>query len=110
MDISLETVQALEPGGNRHEAELGVGHIQGKTTGFVRLGPGQDRSEPEFLEAVKRVKEAARRHDLRLGIHANTPEYAARMAQQGFDLVTVCSDAALVSAGAIDAVQRFRKL
>jgi len=74
------------------------------------IGPGQDRSEPEFVEAVKRVKEAARRNGLRLGIHANTPEYAARMAQQGFDLVTVCSDAALVGAGAIDAVQRFRIL
>lgn len=74
------------------------------------IGPGQDRSEPEFLEAMERVKQAARSHDLRLGIHANTPEYAARMAQQGFDLVTVCSDAALVGSGAIDAVQRFEQL
>ena len=74
------------------------------------IGPGQDRSEPEFLEAVERVKQAARRHDLRLGIHANTPEYAANMAQQGFDLVTVCADAELVGSGAINAVQRFGQL
>jgi len=71
------------------------------------LGPAQDRSEPEIVQAIARVREAARQNGLRLGIHASTPEYAARMAQQGFDLVTVCSDADLLASGAAEAVRRF---
>lgn len=71
------------------------------------LGPGQDRTEPEIVGAVARVRDAARHHGKRLGIHAGTPEYAARMASEGFDLVTVCSDADLLARGATRALQRF---
>jgi len=71
------------------------------------IGPAQDRSETEIVAAIAEVREAARRHGKRLGIHAGTPEYAAKMSRQGFDLVTVCSDADLVSQGAAEAVQRF---
>jgi len=106
----IETVAGLEAvddiAATEHLTGLFIG--PGDLGISMGIGPGQDRSEPEFLEAVDRVRETARRHDLRLGIHANTPEYAARMAQQGFDLVTVCSDAALVGSGAIDAVRRSR--
>jgi 4-hydroxy-2-oxoheptanedioate aldolase len=74
------------------------------------LGPGQDRTETEIKDAIKQVRKAARQHDKRLGIHASTPEYAARMAEQGFDLVTVFSDAELVGNGAAQALQRFAEL
>jgi 4-hydroxy-2-oxoheptanedioate aldolase len=71
------------------------------------LGPGQDRAEPEIEDAIEHIRLAAKKHGKRLGIHANTPEYAARMARQGFDLVTVCSDADLVGTGAAQAAKRF---
>lgn len=74
------------------------------------IGPAQDRSEPEIVEAIEKIRKSARQNGLRLGIHANTPEYAARMARQGFDLVTVCSDADLVAQGATNALQRYDKM
>jgi len=68
------------------------------------IGPGQDRSEPEIVAAITRVRAAAQRHGKRLGIHAASPGYAARMADEGFDLVTICSDAELVVAGVKNAI------
>lgn len=60
------------------------------------LGPAQDRSEPEFVEALNMIVSAARRERKLLGIHAVTPGYAERMWRQGFTLVTVWVDVAAV--------------
>ncbi len=60
------------------------------------IGPGQDRDEPEMRDAFARVAAACRRAGKRVGIHAATAGYAARMASSGFDLVTVWVDAAAI--------------
>lgn len=105
----IETLAGLEA----VEEIARVNHLGGLFIGpgdlgiSMGLGPGQDRSEPEIETAIRRVSEAARENGKRLGIHANTPEYAARMAAQGFDLVTVCSDADLLGNGAAQAIRRF---
>lgn len=64
----------------------------------VGIGEGQNRSEPQIVAAIQQVKAAAR--GKRLGIHATDPTYAAKMAGQGFDLVTVTSDLGTLTAGA----------
>jgi 4-hydroxy-2-oxoheptanedioate aldolase len=56
------------------------------------LGPAQDRSEPEFLAALKTIVRAAQRQRKLLGIHAASPAYAKRMWQEGFTLVSVWVD------------------
>jgi 4-hydroxy-2-oxoheptanedioate aldolase len=61
------------------------------------LGPGQDREEPALRDAIARVLAACRRAGRRAGIHAGSTRYAARMAGEGFDLVTVWVDAAAVA-------------
>src|SRR4051794_13020209 len=61
------------------------------------LGPGQDREEPELVAAFQRVLAACRGAGKRTGIHAGTASYAARMAVQGFDLVTVWVDAVAIA-------------
>ena len=71
------------------------------------LGGGQDRDEPEILEAISRVKASAVKYSLALGIHAQTASYAAKMAGSGFHLVTVYSDAGLLSLGAAAALTEF---
>jgi len=105
----IETLDGLESVGEIAATE----HLTGLFIGpgdlgiSMGIGPGQDRSEPEFLEAVARIEDAAARHGKQLGIHAATAEYAAGMAARGYRLVTVLSDTDLVSHGASDALKRF---
>jgi 4-hydroxy-2-oxoheptanedioate aldolase len=61
------------------------------------LGVGQDREEPELRDAFARVLAACRRAGKRAAIHAGSAAYAARMAGEGFDLVTVWVDAVAVA-------------
>jgi 4-hydroxy-2-oxoheptanedioate aldolase len=61
------------------------------------LGPGQDREEPALRDAIARVLAACRASGKRAGIHAGSTRYAARMAGEGFDLVTVWVDAVAVA-------------
>jgi 4-hydroxy-2-oxoheptanedioate aldolase len=88
----IETVAGLE-------AVSDIAAIAGITGLFIGpgdlgislgIGEGQNRSEPQIVEAIEQVKAAAR--GKRLGIHATDPTYAAKMASHGFDLVTVTSD------------------
>ncbi|MEK0084584.1 HpcH/HpaI aldolase family protein [Benzoatithermus flavus] len=65
---------------------------------LLGLGAGQDRDEPELQEAFARVLAACRRAGKRIGIHAASARYAARMAASGFDLVTLWVDAVAISA------------
>lgn len=70
--------------------------------------PGFDRKEPELLKEIGRVKEAAHKNGLAACIHCGSPVYAAERAADGFQLVTVGSDARFIEAGAKAAVTAFR--
>ena len=61
------------------------------------LGSGQDREEPEMREHFARIVAACRNAGKRVAIHAGSTEYAARMAGEGFDLVTVWVDAVAIA-------------
>lgn len=56
-------------------------------------------SAAPVMEAIDEVLAAARHCGVRAGIHTGSPEYAAKMLDKGFDLVTVQSDARLMAAG-----------
>ena len=60
------------------------------------LGVGQDRDEPELVAAFRRVLAACRGAGKRAGIHAASAGYGAKMAAEGFDLVTLWVDAVAV--------------
>lgn len=62
------------------------------------LGPGQDREEPAMREHFARIVGACRDAGKRAAIHAGSAQYAARMAGEGFDLVTVWVDAVAIAA------------
>ena len=106
----IETRAGLE----RCEALAAVPGLDGLFVGpgdlglSLGLGPGQDRSEPELVAAFARVLAACRTAGKRAGIHAATAAYAAAMAAEGFDLVTVWVDAVAIttSLGAISDVWR----
>ncbi len=81
-------------------ADLSVSH------GFA---PGFDRQEPEMLDLIFSILEKCQKAGLRCCLHCGTPDYAAGMAEKGFSMVTVGSDARFVETGAIAAVRSFRE-
>lgn len=65
--------------------------------GLSSLG---DLEDPRLLEALDAVVAAARGHGIVPGVHAPSPERAARMVERGFRLVCPAVDADLLGAGA----------
>ncbi len=71
--------------------------------------PRLDPTEPEVVEAIERIVEAAIRHDVPAGIHCQTTAYAKRMIELGYRLVTIWSDNGLLGAAARQAVSEMRE-
>lgn len=71
--------------------------------------PHFDRTEPDMLALIANIREACQKHGLPCGLHCGDAAYAARMANEGFSLVTIASDARFLEAGARAAVATFRK-
>jgi 4-hydroxy-2-oxoheptanedioate aldolase len=72
------------------------------------LGVPGDLDAPVFTDALARVLEAARAHDLAAGILAATPERARDFIAQGFTLMVLSADVNMLAAAARDAVARTR--
>jgi 4-hydroxy-2-oxoheptanedioate aldolase len=106
----IETRQAVD---NLTEI-LSVPGVSGIYVGPNDLGlslgmpPTLDREEPEILAIYTRLIEETRRRGLVAGIQNAAPAYAARMANMGFQLVTVASDLSLLGTAARDAVHTTR--
>lgn len=107
----IETREAVE----NLEAILDVPGISGVYMGPSDLGfsmglaPVLDREEPEILALYERVIAETAKRKLLTGIQNNKPEYAARMAQMGFGLVTVANDMGLLAVAAGGAVAATRQ-
>lgn len=106
----IETVEAVDA----VEAILDVPGVSGVYVGpsdlalSMGLPPTFDNDAPEIIAIYRRIVQAATTRGRFAGIHCLSPDYAVRMAGEGFRLVTVASDAFLMTAAARDAVARFR--
>jgi len=85
-------------------SDLSLGLEQG------RLPPGFDRQEPEMIAAIRKIIAAAHAAGIKCGLHNGSSDYAARAVEWGANLVTLLNDARILTAGAADAVKRFRSL
>ncbi|HEX7736907.1 MAG TPA: aldolase/citrate lyase family protein [Ktedonobacteraceae bacterium] len=100
--VQIESVQALE---NLDEI-LSVPGIDAAFVGpndlHAQLGltPSSDGDEPEFVLALERIQESARKHGVALGIFSGGGEAAARRVSQGFQMVSVTTDISCMIAGA----------
>lgn len=56
-----------------------------------------DSEDPAFLEAIDTIMNAARRHNVKIGMHTASVAYARKMIARGAQFVTVLSDTALMS-------------
>ncbi|WP_346891223.1 aldolase/citrate lyase family protein [uncultured Roseibium sp.] len=70
--------------------------------------PTFDTEIPEILAIYRRIVAATHRRGQFAGIHCLSADYAARMTQMGLQLVTISSDGLLMTAGALQALDRFR--
>ena len=64
------------------------------------LPPSTSVTEATHIEAVRRIREACRKHGIAVGMHASSGRWAKKHAEAGFDMVTVASDASLLSEAA----------
>ena len=99
----IETKEALE----KLDEILDTPYLDGVYIGPADLSlavgeePGFDK--PEDTKAYKeilRILDAAKKRKLIAGLHNGTPEYAQKMLDKGFNLVTVGSDSRYITAGA----------
>ncbi len=75
----------------------------------VNEEPGFDR--PENTKAYKeilRILEFAKKRNLLAGLHNGTPEYAQKMIDKGFNLVTVGSDNRYIAAGSKSDLEKLK--
>jgi 4-hydroxy-2-oxoheptanedioate aldolase len=70
--------------------------------------PVFDDLDPKAAEAVAHILARAHAHGVVAGIHNGTPEAALARIAQGFQFVTVSSDARLMAAGAQQVVAKMR--
>ncbi len=64
------------------------------------LIPSSDGAEPEFVEALERVTVAARKHHVALGIFSSDGKAAVARMGQGFQMISVTTDAGSMIAAA----------
>jgi len=84
----LESARQIAAVEGLHGVFIGPGDL-GISLG---IGAGQDRCEPEYIQAVGQIRQAAKLASKALGIHANSAEYAAEKVREGFQLVTTWVD------------------
>ena len=99
----IETKEALE----KLDEILDTPNLDGIYIGPADLSlavgedPGFDKQEnTKAYKEILRILEAAKKRNLLAGLHNGTPEYAQKMLDKGFNLVTVGSDSRYISAGA----------
>jgi 4-hydroxy-2-oxoheptanedioate aldolase len=100
--VQIESAQALQN-------VDGILSVPGIDVAFVgpndlhaQLGliPSSDGAEPEFLEAIERVKVAARKYHIALGIFSSDGEAATVRISQGFQMISVTTDVSSMIASA----------
>ena len=99
----IETKEALE----KLDEILDTPNLDGIYIGPADLSlavgeePGFDRPDnTKAFNEISRILEADKKRNLLTGLHNGTPEYAQRMIEKGFNLVTVGSDSRYIASGA----------
>jgi 4-hydroxy-2-oxoheptanedioate aldolase len=108
--VMIETTQAIE---NLEEIATtpGVdGFYIGPSDLAITMGlePKLDHDGPQHIEAVQKIVDTAKKHNLMAGIHTTGPEEVIRRYKQGFNLCPLGSDGGFVGAGARAAVAALR--
>ena len=107
----IETAEALE----NLDAILQVPGIDAVYVGpsdlSLALGyrPSLDQEEPAVVDALRRIVSACKKYGIIAGLHNNTPQYALKMIQEGFQFVTIASESRFMAAKAAEEVAVMRQ-
>ena len=107
----IETKEALE----KLDEILDTPNLDGIYIGPADLSlsvgeePGFDKpKDSKAFSEISRVLEAAKKRNLIAGIHNGTSEYAQKMIEKGFNLVTVGSDSRYIASGAKSDLEKLK--
>ena len=107
----IETKEALE----KLDEILDTPNLDGVYIGPADLSlavgeePGFDKAEnTKAYKEILRILEATKKRNLLAGLHNGTAEYAEKMLEKGFNLVTVGSDSRYISAGAKSDLEKLK--
>ena len=107
----IETKEALE----KLDEILDTPNLDGIYIGPADLSlavgeePGFDRPEnTKAFKEILRILEGAKKRNLLAGLHNGTPEYALKMIDKGFNLVTVGSDSRYIGAGSKSDLEKLK--
>ena len=107
----IETKEALE----KLDEILDTPNLDGVYIGPADLSlavgeePGFDKDEnTKAYKEILRILEATKKRNLLAGLHNGTAEYAEKMLEKGFNLVTVGSDSRYISAGAKSDLEKLK--
>jgi 4-hydroxy-2-oxoheptanedioate aldolase len=73
------------------------------------MPPRLDQTDAPVVEAQKTIVKAAKKHGVFAGIHCGTAAYAAKMIEDGYQLVTLASDSRHMAAKAAEEINAVRK-
>ena len=110
--VMMETVEGIES--IEEIAKLpGVdGYYIGPTDLAISmdLPPAFDVKDSRHVAAVQRVVDVAKAHGQTAGIHVGSVEEGFRRFKQGFNLMPICNDIALLAAGLQKNIQEFKEV
>ncbi len=69
------------------------------------LPPDLDKTEPEHIAAVERIRASCEAHGIIAGIQCASGQFGRAYAERGFKLITIAKDSALLQAGARKEIQ-----
>ena len=107
----IETRQAVDNLGAILDVEgIDAVYIGPSDLGFsYGLVPKLDRDEPEVMKIYETIIAETNKRGQKACVHCLTPEYAAKMIDMGFSLVTINNDSGLMLSAASSAVKAARR-
>ncbi|NWJ46353.1 MAG: 2-dehydro-3-deoxyglucarate aldolase [Chloroflexi bacterium] len=76
--------------------------------GSLGLPPSNEGAEPEFVAALEKIKAAARKYNVALGMFCSNGDTAAQRIREGFQMVNATSDASSLLTAATQNLQKAR--
>ena len=105
--VQAEHIQAVE----NADAIFSVPGIDGMFVGpndllsSMHKTPNMDSDDPEFIAALRHLREAAGRHGIAPGIHVSNPDAAKRRIEEGWRFVAVSSELGFMQQSAAAAAE-----
>ena len=106
----IETVEALENVEKIAATDGLTGIYIGPSDLSISMGfkPGLDRVEPEMIDAIKKIYDACKNNNIKVGIHCLSPSYLKEKLSNGYDLATLASDVRIYAEGLNNKIKEAR--